>query len=141
MCFRSLLHALCSTGQEILDDVAKPFDANPQRVKPNLRPVAQGTGVQFPRRSPALQSQMLEYRASRPNARRPQRKRLAPLPPLLAIEFFQRRASFVLLLDLPSSQNLKQRVRRGITAAPCGAGALACRLLPLSAEVSGETRP
>src|SRR5450631_1086812 len=91
--------SLVLDGQKILDDVAKPFDPNSESMKPNLRPVTQRPGVPFPRRRPAFQCQMLEYRAPQPNARRAHGQRSAPLPPLLAIKFLKRSASFPLLLD------------------------------------------
>ena len=97
-------------GQKILDDIAKALDADPQSMKRHLGPVAQGAIVQFARGRPALQSKMLEHRAARPDARRTQRQGLAPLPPLLAVEFFERRASFALLLSFAPFQNFEQAV-------------------------------
>jgi hypothetical protein len=51
---------------------------------------------------------MLEDHAPRTNARAPHGKRLAPLPPLLAIEFAECRAGQMLLLGFSRPENMEE---------------------------------
>src|SRR5271154_1447647 len=57
---------------------------------------------------------MLEQRAAWTDAYGTRRKRVAPLPPLFAIEFLERGFGFVLLLLLAVGQNFQESVRGGI---------------------------
>ncbi len=97
-------------GKKVLDDVAEPLDPDPQRMQRHLRPVAHGGGVQFARSGPSLKRQMLEYRAPGPDSRRSIRQCSAPLPPLLAVEFFKRCTSFMLELCFALFQNMDEQV-------------------------------
>src|SRR5258708_33098151 len=85
-------------GKKILDDVAKAFDANAQGMKRDLRPVAQSASMQFTGGGPALEGQMLEYGASRPDVGGARRQGRAPLTPLFAVEFLEGSQGLVLLL-------------------------------------------
>ena len=62
---------------------------------------------------------MLEDGAARTDAGGALRQGFAPLPPLLAVEFIQGGASFVLLLALAAGQNLEQGMSHWIVLIPC----------------------
>src|SRR5208282_666234 len=96
--------------------IAKPLDADAQRVKGGLRTVAQRAIVQLSRRGPALKRKMLEQRTPQAKSRGARRQRLAPLLPLFSIKFLKRSFSFVFLFLLAICQNLAEspcHVRNG----------------------------
>ncbi len=97
--------------QKVFDDVAEAFDPDAQRMQRNLRAVAHGAGVKFASRGPALQGQMLEYRAAGADAGGPLGKNLAPVPPLLAVELPEGGTGFVFFFGFAALQNHEQSVR------------------------------
>ena len=99
-------------GKKIFDDIAKAFYSNAERVQGDARPVAHCAGVQFARGRPAFERKMLEHAAARANTRRTLRERLAPLPPLFAVELVKSRPGFAFLLTLPAFEDGVQRSRR-----------------------------
>src|SRR5258708_1027369 len=107
---------LVLSGKEILHNVAKSFDANAQSMERDLRAVAQSTSVELTGGSPALEREVLEHGASRPDVGGAHRQGLAPLTPLFAVEFLESGAGLVLLLIFAAAKNLKQRVGHGIAA-------------------------
>ena len=117
---QALAPGLVLVGKEILDDVAKAFDADAQSVKCNLRTIAQSAGVQFASGGPAFQRQVLEHRAAGSNTGGAQGKRLAPLAPLLAVEFVECRARFGFLLGLAGLENFEEGVGYGVVLVVIG---------------------
>src|SRR5579859_6481829 len=87
-------------------------------MKRGLRSIAQGLVVQVAGLGPTLERQMLEQSASGAEFGGASWKRLAPLPPLLTVEFLQRRLRFNFLFFFSRLQNREQRfrcrIRRGL---------------------------
>src|SRR5580765_1608323 len=102
-------------GQEILYDVSKPLDSNPQSMERNLRSVTHCPGVKFARSSPSLQGQMLKQCTAGTNASCTVRQGTAPLPPLFLIEFFECLTSFILLIRLAAVEDMHECLGHGIT--------------------------
>src|SRR5258708_39764887 len=92
-------------GKKILDNVAKVFDANAQRVERDLRPVAQSASVEFTGGSPPFEGEVVEYGASRPDVGGARGQGLAPLTPLFAVEFIEGGAGLIFLLIFAAVQN------------------------------------
>ena len=99
-------------GKKILDDVAEAFDADAQAVECDLGAIAQGAVVEFAGFGPALESEMFEEWAARTEAGGARGKRVAPLPPLLAVEFFESGVGFVLLFALRGASGFSEALRQ-----------------------------
>ena len=95
-------------GQEILDDVAKAFDADSQGVKRNFGAVAQGAVVEVAGGGPTLQGEVLEDSASGADVGCTLWQRAAPLAPLLAVEFLEGGAGFALLFGFAADKNFQE---------------------------------
>ena len=65
---------------------------------------------------PALESQVLEYSAAGADVRRTLRQGLAPLAPLLAVEFCEGGTGFTLLLGFAAGEDFQEGLRCGVAS-------------------------
>jgi hypothetical protein len=93
-------------GEKILDDIAEALDSDAEGMERYLGAISQGAIVEFAGRGPAFEREVFEERATRPDVSRSHRERFAPLSPLLGIEFFKGRLSFLLLFFFATLEDL-----------------------------------
>src|SRR6202035_1138426 len=76
-------------GQKVLYDVPETLQADAQRVKRDVRAIAQSVAMEFVSFGPTFQSEMFEERAAGAHSGGAARQGCDPFSPLLAIEFLQ----------------------------------------------------